>query len=75
SQWAESFSPDGKRLVFVEQNPETSYDLHLLAMEGEPTSKPLVQTQFVEGSPAISPDGRWMAYISYESGQDEVYVR
>ncbi|MDA2937576.1 protein kinase, partial [Acidobacteria bacterium AH-259-A15] len=49
-----SFSPDGKRLVFYER-----WDLHVLSMEGEPTSQPLFQTQFAEGGVAISPDGRW----------------
>ncbi|MDA2927271.1 hypothetical protein MYX78_08575 [Acidobacteria bacterium AH-259-G07] len=70
-----SFSPDGKRLVFLEDNPETGFDLHVLSMEGEPSAQPLLQTQFSEGRSAISPDGRWMAYRSNESGQDEVYVR
>ncbi|MDA2939052.1 hypothetical protein MYX75_12425, partial [Acidobacteria bacterium AH-259-A15] len=70
-----SFSPDGKRLVFAQVNPETASDLHVLSMEGERTSKPLLQTQFNEYSPAISPDGRWISYHSNESGQYEVYVR
>ena len=70
-----SFSPDGKRLVFSEVTPETSMDLHVLSMEGEPTAQPLLQTQFDEGSAAISPDGRWVAYNSNESGRFEVYVR
>ncbi|MDA2929998.1 hypothetical protein MYX84_08650, partial [Acidobacteria bacterium AH-259-O06] len=70
-----SFSPDGKRLVFHERNPETSRDIGVLSMEGEPTSTPLLQTQFDEGRPVISPDGRWMAYDSNESGWTEVFVR
>ena len=45
-QQPSSFSPDGKRLVFVEQSPETGFDLHVLSMEGEPTSQPLLQTPF-----------------------------
>ncbi|MDA2939026.1 DUF3883 domain-containing protein [Acidobacteria bacterium AH-259-A15] len=73
SQYPYSFSSDGKRLVFVENSPETSRDLHLLSMDGEPISEPLLQTQFYEGSPAISPDGRWMAYYSndYTATEDE----
>ncbi|MDA2927349.1 protein kinase [Acidobacteria bacterium AH-259-G07] len=70
-----SFSPDGKRLVVGELNPETESDIHMLSMEGKPTSKPLLQTPFYESQPAISPDGRWMAYTTRESGQREVYVR
>ena len=42
-----------------------------------PTSdvRPLVQTRFNELNGEISPDGRWLAYQSNESGQDEIYVR
>ncbi|MDA2924229.1 protein kinase [Acidobacteria bacterium AH-259-L09] len=69
-----SWSSDGKRLVFVELNPETLWDISVLSMEGEPTSQALLQTQFTESLPAISPDGRWMAYQSDESGRHEVYV-
>ena len=69
------FSPDGKSLVFSELNPETGWDLAVLSMEGDPTAKPLLQTPFREDRPAISPDGRWMAYRSDESGRFEVYVR
>ncbi|MFQ5930120.1 MAG: hypothetical protein ACE5MK_10490, partial [Acidobacteriota bacterium] len=75
SQYPYSFSRDGKRLFFVELNPETRYDIHVLSMEGERSSKPLLQTEFSENTPAISPDTRWMAYSSNESGQFEVYVR
>lgn len=40
-----------------------------------PETRPLIQTAYSENSPAISPDGRWLAYQSNESGQSEVYVR
>ena len=70
-----SFSPDGKRLVFIERSSETGPDIHLLSMEGEPTSQPLLKRPFDEGYPVISPDGRWLAYESNETGRHEVYVR
>lgn len=70
-----SFSPDGKKLAFQEIKPETGYDLHLLLLEGQPTSRPLLQTPSNESSPAISPDGRWIAYSSDESGGSQIYVR
>ena len=57
-----SFSPDGQRLVFMELNPETSWDLAVLSVESGSSSKPLLQTQFNEWRPHISPDGRWIAY-------------
>ena len=70
-----SFSLDGKWLAFAERDPETGVDLYLLSMEGEFDSEPLLQTPFHERDPAISPDGRWLAYSSNESGLDQVYVR
>ncbi|MDA2931441.1 protein kinase, partial [Acidobacteria bacterium AH-259-O06] len=82
----DAWSRDGKGLVFHEANssgvvaggfdsPETSGDISVLSMEGEPISEPLLQTQFSEGGAAISPDGRWMAYHSDETGRQEIYVR
>jgi hypothetical protein len=44
-------------------------------MEGERRSEPFLQTRFLEYHPMISPDGRWLAYSSDESGRLEVYVR
>ncbi len=43
--------------------------------EGERTPTVLLDTEFVESNAALSPDGRWMAYESDESGQREIYVR
>ena len=68
-------SSDGKRLVFVQQNPGTGTDLHMLSIEGERSTQPLLQGPFNEGNPKISPDGRWVAYESDESGRREVQVR
>jgi len=52
----------------------TSSDIGVLSMEGDRAVKPLLQGKFAEVHPQISPDGRWIAYASYESGQFEVYV-
>jgi serine/threonine-protein kinase len=77
-----SFSPDGKRLVFSEVRPQTSYDLWTLPLEGAESDRPkpgkpepFLVTPFVEQTPMISPDGKWLAYVSDESGNSEVYVR
>jgi len=75
-----SFSPDGKRLAFVEFGSGTG-DLWTVPVENEGgglrAGKPEVflQTAADESDPAFSPDGRWLAYCSDESGKDEVYVR
>ncbi len=76
-----SFTPDGKRLVYDEVNPVTSYDIWTVTIEsdgaglraGKPES--FLQTPADERQPAFSPDGRWLAYVSNESGTYQVYVR
>ncbi len=65
-------SPDGKRLVFVGGG---NRDLHVLTLDDERRVEPLIATEFYEGSAAISPDGRWLAYEADASGQIEVYVQ
>ena len=50
-------------------------DLWLLSIDDEVTARPLLQTQFSEYGGRISPDGRWLAYNSNESGRREVYVQ
>ncbi len=70
-----SFSPDGKSLVHREAGTTSQWNLHVLSMEGERTSQPLFDSEFAERSAAISPNGRFIAYESNESGQFEIYVR
>jgi eukaryotic-like serine/threonine-protein kinase len=73
---AYGFSPDDRRLVFREDFPETGHDLMLLSLDGGKRSvEPLLQTRFAELNAEISPDGRWLAYESDESGAREIYVR
>jgi Tol biopolymer transport system component len=82
TQNATSWRPDGKVLAFQQFNPGTNYDIMTLPIEGNEKSgwkpgepKPFVNSAFTEGLPAFSPDGRWLAYASNESGSYEVYVR
>jgi Tol biopolymer transport system component len=76
-----SFTPDGKRLAFHEQDSKTSYDLWTVPIvsdgAGLRAGKPEVflQTPADERAPAFSPDGRWLAYMSDESGTYQIYVR
>ena len=69
-----SWSADGQTLVMIEQRPETGVDIGMLSMDGEDTIKWLLEGDSNESSPDISPDGRWMAYVTDESGQSEVFV-
>ena len=75
AQAPSAISPDGTRLVFVEQFPETGLDLMMLRLDQQPNVEPLVRTTFDESNADISPDGRWLAYQSNASGSNEVYVR
>jgi len=70
-----SWMPDGGAIAFVEQNPETSNDIWLLDLDEPDNPTPLVRTRFSESLPELSPDGRWLAYASDETGRFEVYVR
>ena len=73
TQLPTSVSPDGTRVVF-EANA-TSSDLMMLTLDKDHRVSALVQTPFNESNGEISPDGRWLAYQSNDSGQFQVYVR
>jgi serine/threonine-protein kinase len=72
-----SISPDGARIVFREEGGASGVDLMALVQNsnGRRSAEPLVVTPSAELNAEVSPDGRWMAYESNESGQTEVYVR
>jgi serine/threonine-protein kinase len=73
--WEGILSRDGNWLAFRETNDDTGRDIMVLPLQGERQPQPFVQTPFDERSLALSPDDRWLAYVSNESGDDEVYVR
>ncbi len=68
-----SWSPDGEVLAFMEQSPTTGRDVWLMRRNGERTA--FANTTADESAPRFSPDGRWIAYVSTESGPPHVYVR
>ena len=70
----DSWSPDGQYLLFASTDPKTKSDLWILPMLGEPKPFPFARTEFSEIQGAFSPDGRWIAYVSDESGSAEIYV-
>jgi serine/threonine-protein kinase len=76
-----SFAADGKRMAFHEQDSKTAYDLWTVPIEsdgaGLRAGKPeaFLQTPADERYPSFSPDGRWLAYMSNESGTRQIYVR
>src|SRR5262249_13839679 len=79
---AYSFSPDGQRLAFDELGMDTGFDLWTLPLDVSDPEHPkpgkpeiFLRSPKNEQEPAFSPDGRWIAYTSAESGPFEVYVR
>jgi eukaryotic-like serine/threonine-protein kinase len=69
-----SWSPGSRSIIFVEQSPTTGRDIWMLTLDGGLKSTPILQSPSNETGPALSPDGRWLAFVSDESGHNEVYV-
>jgi eukaryotic-like serine/threonine-protein kinase len=74
-QTPSSWSPDGKLLAFTDQNPTTGINISVLPLEGDRKPQLFLRTKTNLFSPAFSPDARWLAYMSNESGRNEVYVQ
>ena len=80
SCWSRSWTPippaghrDGRLLGFDAESPDTGWDQWILPLDGgEPY--PVLQTQFSEVNGVFSPDGRWLAFASDDSGRSEIYV-
>ena len=83
SEWPESFSPDGRLLLTrvwlrrdnVPASGTMDYDLFVLPLSGARTLRPFLETKGWQGLARFSPDGRFVAYTSNESGRAEVFVR
>ena len=60
--------------LFAEARPATGLDIGVLSLEGGDTVDWLIESDAAEAYADVSPDGRWVAYVSDESGQMEVYA-
>ena len=66
--------PDGRGLIVTRTMADTREDLWLVPTEGRGDPRALVATPFADVQGTVSPDGRWLAYASDESGQLDIYV-
>jgi Tol biopolymer transport system component len=69
-----SWAPDGKTLAFREGSNETGMDIFVLSLEGDRRPQSLVAGRANESRAIFSPNGRWIAYQSDETGREEIYV-
>jgi serine/threonine-protein kinase len=76
-----SFTPDGKRLAYYDVFRPSQIQIWTVPLEDQGgqlkagTPEPFLKSTFIDLRPSFSPDGRWLAYVSNESGTNEVYVR
>ena len=68
-------SRDGKYLLYEDLDPSSAADLWILPLTGDRKPFPYLKTNYMETSARFSPDGRWVAYVSNESGNYEIYVQ
>jgi Tol biopolymer transport system component len=74
-KWSASWTSDGKYIAYLTRNPKTQFDLWALPTFGDKKPVAIAVSPFGETSPAFSPDSRHVAYVSNESGRDEIYVQ
>lgn len=74
-EFPNSLSRDGKALIYTQNHPITGLDIWLLPFQEKSKPRRFIITSYNEFAPTISPDGKGIAYVSDESGQNEVYVQ
>jgi Tol biopolymer transport system component len=74
-QYPNAFSPDGKLLLYSELDPSSGSDIWVLPLEGDRKPWAFLKTPYSEGYGVFSPDGKWLAYQSNESGRYEIFVQ
>jgi Tol biopolymer transport system component len=74
AQWP-VVAPDGSAVLFATNSRPGDFDIWRAALTGKSVAAPWLATSSIESRPKFSPDGRWVAYFSNDTGRSEVYVR
>ena len=69
------WTADGREVIFGRQNKDAGWDIYAAPIQGDHEPRPLVEAPFNQTEARVSPDGKWLAYVSDESGQNEVFVQ
>ena len=70
-----AWSSDGKTLAYQSRLQNVNRDVWVFEPRGDARERPFVESPAEERAPAFSPDGKWLAYVSNESGEDQIYVK
>jgi serine/threonine protein kinase len=73
--WPAAWSPDGRFIIFLRRGVKTRHDMWVLPMVGERKEYLLLNSPFDDQCPQLSPNGRWLAYSTDETGNYEIYVQ
>jgi Tol biopolymer transport system component len=73
-QFLEDWSGDDRSILYRDQTPETGDNLWILPLHGERKPLPFLRTRFEEWGARFSPDSKWVAFVSNDSGLNEVYA-
>jgi Tol biopolymer transport system component len=74
NDYPSAVTTDGKSLIFLRITADTAGDIMIMPVEGGDV-KAVVKTAAYEGAPQLSPDGKWLAYVSNETSNMEIYLR
>ena len=80
AEFPNSWSPDGHTIAYImvgrlAAGPQPDRDIWLVSPDGKRQARRWFESPYVESAAAFSPDGKWIAYVSDESGRNEVYIR
>jgi eukaryotic-like serine/threonine-protein kinase len=73
--WMTSCSPDGRGILYSDNDPVNRSDIWILPLEGDRTPRPVLRSPAAEYAAHFSPDGKWIAYVATDVDHPEVYVR